>query len=508
VTDPVTSPEAPSRRTVAGVFAVSFGTLLVLLLVRSRELFSRVVYEEGDFAANSIITYHAKHFAQLVGNYSRVGFSHPGPAFIYLQAAGEWLLYDVSGVVPSAWNGQAVGILTLNAACVALALTVIYSWFPSWVAVAAAGGGFLAFVAAYDQLYSSTWMPFAYFAPFLLLLITGASVLAGRLRHLWLFVLAGGLLVHGHACFLLFVPLTGLAVLWPHRRRLRPHVLAAAGVAVPFLLPIVLDLVLHFPGQIPKYFDYSARGLHPPLDAARYQLQFWAVNPFVALTVMAGLFLGVRLVARHLPRPDEGRFLRAGVRVTAVATGLFFVYAIYGIDDLREAYVGYFSRAMPLSLLMLGLAGATTLVLALAREPASWRLAVRGAALAALTAGLVAASSTIALVNRRGEVPGVPVALDAMAAQARGRPIVLEVRSEAAWAEAVPMVIAGVRRDQRVCLADERWRLLVTPEFVCTPDELATGERFVVVRRAEVPPGTTGLADVSPSLVVRPDGLR
>jgi len=102
---------APTRHSslnprAAALFAACWGGLLVLLLVRNRGLFTHAVYEAGDPAANSILTLQAKHFALLTGHYSRVGFHHPGPAFFYVQAGGEWLLHDVTGLVPAAYTGR------------------------------------------------------------------------------------------------------------------------------------------------------------------------------------------------------------------------------------------------------------------------------------------------------------------------------------------------------------------------------------------------------------------
>ena len=86
----------------------------------------------------------------------------------------------------------------------------------------------------------STWIPYACFAPFLLYLFALASVSAGRLRHLWIMVLAGGLLVHGHAEFLALVPLLAVVALIPQRHMLSAHrrdVLVATGVLALFLVP-------------------------------------------------------------------------------------------------------------------------------------------------------------------------------------------------------------------------------------------------------------------------------
>src|SRR6266536_2654221 len=169
---------APPRRPV--IFGIAFATLLALLVVRNRALFTIVVDESGDPAANSIITAQAKHFALLVGNYSRLGFSHPGPGFFYVQAFGEWLFHDRFRIVPAPWNGQVLGVLVLNAALLAATMTVLAGWLRSWPATALAGAAALGFLARHGQAASVMWPPFMYVLPFLLLLVAAASVAAGR----------------------------------------------------------------------------------------------------------------------------------------------------------------------------------------------------------------------------------------------------------------------------------------------------------------------------------------
>jgi hypothetical protein len=54
--------------------------------------------------------------------------------------------------------------------------------------------------------------------------VAAASVAGGRMRDSWIAVLPGWFLIHGHACFLLFVPLIVLSVVaaraWSRARRL------------------------------------------------------------------------------------------------------------------------------------------------------------------------------------------------------------------------------------------------------------------------------------------------
>ena len=89
-----------------------------------RALGCRVVWLEGMFL-------RAQHFQQLTGNYSRVHFHHPGPVFLYVGAAGQWLFHQVLHVVPADFNGQVIAFFTMvvAAAEVVVGLAIIVSVF-------------------------------------------------------------------------------------------------------------------------------------------------------------------------------------------------------------------------------------------------------------------------------------------------------------------------------------------------------------------------------------------
>ena len=52
-----------------------------ILLNNSELIFHSRQYETDDYAADSLQIIRAKHFRETVGQYSRYGFHHPGPAF-------------------------------------------------------------------------------------------------------------------------------------------------------------------------------------------------------------------------------------------------------------------------------------------------------------------------------------------------------------------------------------------------------------------------------------------
>ncbi|MEV6769914.1 hypothetical protein AB0N05_14935 [Nocardia sp. NPDC051030] len=470
------------------VFIAAWLAYATALLVSSRDLFTRIVYEEGDSATVSIQVLAAKHFELLVGNYSRVGFHHPGPGFVYVHAFGEWLFYDVLHLVPTPWNGQAVAVLLLNATMLALVLSIVHTWYPSWSLVAGLGGASLLFVSTQRELISGHWFAYLYFAPFLVLLVAVSSVVAGRTEHLWIVALSGGLLIHGHAEFLFFVPLLGGAALYfVWRRKLavaKKDWWLFGAIAALFASTIVLDAIVNFPGELVKYVRYGGgNAIHMPWTAASYTVQFWGPNRVLGFISLVALFALVAVLARG------ERFLQSAWGFCAATVALMSVYAMVGIDHINEAYIGYFSFAVPLLMVLLLLIGVTRRVDQL-----------RYAGVGVLVLGIVVSGMTHVLSNRRNEIVGVPGTLDAMARTAGSRPIVLERLPHEAWAEVATLVLSGARDDVRVCADDaERMEILVTAAFVCSPAELASGARFVVTRSDAGTPRGRVIGEISQS---------
>jgi hypothetical protein len=504
----VVSAPAPTR---PAVFATAFLTLATLLLVRNRALFSVVINEGGDSGANSILVLRAKDFDQLVGNYSRIGFNHPGPAFLYVQAFGEWLLHDVLGAVPSPWNGQAVALLMLNAALLAATLAVLGSWLRSWPAVGMAGAVLLGYAAAApDPLIAGTWMPLLYFPPFLLLLTAAASVAAGRVGHLWVLGVAGGLLIHGHAAFLFFVPViagTAIAVLLRRRRREpaddgghRRAVLLFGGVLAVFALPIVVNLAADWPSEFGKYVGYGSSaeaGGHSLSASAWYVVRFWpGEQPVTRPIVAVALCAAAVVLTRRLPTGPSRRYLRGALGIAGLATALFAIYAQFGIDHLAETYIGFFSCALPLLVI-------TVVVLAGIQHLAAPRVAGAVAALA-LAVGLIAAGNAPTLVTPRyDDVPALPAAMAALTGRAAGRPVILELRG-GPQPDPTSLLLAGKRGATRICIRDPWWTWIVTKELVCSADEVATGQPALLSGAGDVPPGSTVIADLGRSVLSMP----
>jgi hypothetical protein len=484
------TPEPDTRRPW-WVWAGSFAILAGVLCVRNAFLFTTRIYEMADMAANSILIEQARRFQLLVGNYSRLGFHHPGPAYMYVQAAGESLFYDLLHVVPTPWNGQVLAVYVLNAALLAMAVAVCHGWRRSPGTAFAALALLAGFAALHPAALSSDWMPYEYVVPYLVFTIAAASVAAGHGRDAWIMAFSGWLLVHGQATFLVFVPVITAAVLAVVAVRARRPWRISRGVWVPvaaisavFALPILLELALHWPGYFADYLKYSsskAAGGHNFHTALRYVLWFWWPRSFQIWLPFA-CYLVAGLAIWLLARGPARWFLAALLAVNVVSTVLLFWYAVNSIDHLTDTYVGYFYWAVP---------AATALVAALA---AAWaiREAVSRTALAAAAAAFAVALFALAPLTKTSvryadpsvpssgyaTDPRLPAAITLMTERSPRRPLVIHVGPDTTWPSATGLLVMAERRGVLGCIAGSFWEFMVTSEFICTNAQVRHGANY------------------------------
>ncbi|MGD0602011.1 MAG: hypothetical protein ABSA53_00240 [Streptosporangiaceae bacterium] len=483
------------------VWAIPFTALFALLSVRNRFLFSTRLYEQGDAGANSILIAQAKHFTLLVGNYSREGFHHPGPAYMYVQAFGEYLFADALHVVPTAWNAHMLAVFALDCFFVALAVAVVYGWTRSVAGPAACFAVFTGFAIAYPPIINSDWMPYMYVLAYMVFVIAAGSLVAGRAQDAWIFALTGWFLIHGHACFLFFVPVITLAVLaavlWPHRRTLRASVrsffrerrgvwIPVAVISAVFALPIVVNLVLHWPGDFGKYLSYSSSGRaggHGLRQVTRYALWFWWPHghTWVAgLVPVAGYALALAVTV-GLSRGPLRRLLLALLAVNVLSSLAFLFYAAVGIDDLTEYYIGYFYWSAPLVTVLVVVLGTVGAMRA--------RLGACVAVLAAVATLVVFAVNPGTLTRSTNDIDeSLPRVVATLAARAPGQLIVLHIQHDA-WVETTGFLVQAERTGVKVCLDYPRLEFLMTGQFICTPAQVASGRGYWFYLPQSIPPG-------------------
>jgi len=477
-----------------------FSALFGMLVLRNRFLFGTPIHELGDTGANSILVNQAKHFELLVGNYSRQGFNHPGPAYFYIQAWGEWLFHDALHLVPTPWNGQVIALYALNAALFATVTLIIARWTGSWAVAGFALLVMVALICYTPQIINNAWMPYVYVPSFLLFLVACASVATGKGEHLWAVALAGGLLVNGHAVFLLFVPVTAAAAIWRHLRAnpfVRRDWMVALAVLVPFLIPMVLNTIWHWPGEFGKYFGYGSSehaGRRSLFRSMAYVYWYWWPTKIVWLALLgAPIVIAVIYAASRIREP----FVRSGLVLGGLVTALLLFYAFAGIDHLGDPYMGFFYWGVPLFTV------------------ASFAIALRSRLERVHAAVPLAAVMLLMLVVpgfrtiTNDDEPSVPATLAALRSFSAGRPIVLEIADDDIGPE-LPGLLGWARRDgMRACVRDERWSFMTTAEFICTASDLATGvvlTRVKVDRQAPGRPGEIARAG-STALISGPAGV-
>ncbi len=482
------------------VWAVPFAVLFALLCVRNRFLFTTRLYEQGDGGANSILIEQAKHFTLLVGNYSRERFNHPGPAYMYVQAVGEYLFQNALHLVPTAWNAHMLSVFALNCAFVAMAVGVVYGWTRSLRGAAACLATFTGFAIAYPPIVNSDWMPYMYVLAYMVFIVAAGSVAAGHTQDAWIFALTGWFLIHGHACFLLFVPAVTAAVLGAVLWRLRGDrppwrtLLPVAVISALFALPIVVNLVLHWPGDFGKYISYGGSGRaggHGVRQVVQYALWFWWPHHHAWLAPLLGYPVALAAVRWLCPKPLRG-FLLALLAVNVVSSLAFLLYAAVGIDNLSEYYIGYFYWSAPL---------VTALVIVLAALGAVPRPGAEGSRLAvrlSTGAALLAAAAAVAVLavipgTRTGSTNDIdeslPHVVATLAARAPGKTIVLHIDGPA-WVETAGFLLQAERSGVKACLHDPWYTFLMTKQFICTPAQTASGQAYWFYKPRGLPPHT------------------
>jgi hypothetical protein len=533
--------------------------MLTVLLVRNAFLFSTSVYESSDMGANSILIEQARRFGLLTGNYSREGFNHPGPAFLYVESWGEQFFWAMLRVVPTAWNGQVIGLYILNAGFAACVVAVTYGWIRSVRGALAAGAVLAAFGVMHPAVFNSNWMPYVYVPAFLTFVVSLASVFAGRSGDAWILALSGWFLIHGHAAFLFIVPsMVAIPVIvrtWPKLRAALNSPPASGGqdqgsdlpefwreilarrriwlpvliISVVFAVPLILQWELIGPGNFQAYFAYQSSGkagAHTLSAVTNYVLWFWwpHANAWAAPLVLAAAAVGFTFL---LPVGRARRFCWSLVIFDALATAAVAAYALIGVDEMNQYYICYFSWSNAVILVLVIAIALVELIAsvgsrrkAIGREIRSGRgLSVpslaafaltAAAALAAWYAFAAAPATTLSTIYVDPENPAagynadamLPAGVAKMGSLADGRTIVLTF-PHMGWTTVTGILVQGERSGVRSCVADPYWKFMMTSQFICTPAQIAGGYPMAVYPTGTQPRGVQAVAQFQGAIATR-----
>ncbi len=490
-------------------------TCTAILCLRNLWVFSLPLHEDTDYAANSILVDQAHNFQLLVGNYSREGFNHPGPAFLYVQSFGQDLFFSFLHIVPYQYNGQLVGVFVLNSVIVALVALVLARHTGSWAVAIVALSAVLLTMGS-TAYWSSAWMPYLYVAPFLLAIVVGVSVAVGALGDLPIFTFAVCLLIHGHVAFIgiMGIYVVMVAGAWylsssrlgRRRDQLRSHrgslVLSSAVLAL-FALPVVLDLVLHWPGQWKLYWTYahtnSHKNVHTFGQIVTYIERYWT-GGHQGLVAMLLLGIGAVIVAVMERDRNRGLFF-LGLLVTVVIMTLEVAgYAYKGVDVLSLAYTGYFYYAVPpLIVAVLVMELGCKLREALTGWSPSWTIGVAMICVSTLVAlvGVYLLASQPSFYNSYRGDPALPsMAASVEHAKARqGRAVAIDLAAPgvlaADWPDVVGLLVAASRDGFQPCVANPSWKFMMTSQYICTAPQAKQRWRITVdTTTTPVPPGS------------------
>lgn len=349
-------------------FVVSAICVALFIIVFGQTFSSVQLHETGDFAANSLLVLQAKQFSLLVGNYSRIGFNHPGPAFLYVLAAGEAAFFDLTHWVTSPFSGQIYAVALLSGfwiAAIGVLLRRMQGSMPAAVTTTALFVGVTAYINY--QAFVGTWFPHLYYFAFAAFTVSLAALIMGRRDGLLLLAVSLGFLLNGHASFFgiaaIMLACAIVANTWFYARSQITRadwvlgrdylvenfraIAIALVIGALFLVPLAIQTILYFPGPVAEYAAFGrAHHANRLGDAIRFVGLFWSNGLF---GILFGAAACAVLATNSSGRESEDRIgsERAIVLSLASATVSFLFYSVFGVDDFSLVYVGIFYYAVP-----------------------------------------------------------------------------------------------------------------------------------------------------------------
>ena len=487
---------------------IFFAIALTLLLI-NWHLINVHNLEATDFAANSLLIQKAKHFDLFVGNYSRVGFYHPGPAILYVLAFGELLFHDWTHLLPSAFSGQMVAVILYNAAWIAIIFRMLRTIAGSTSYAGLMIAVFLCVVARENfQFFAGMWFPELYFFPFATALVAASRFASGKTDTLLPLALSVGFLINGHVSFVSTLGIIfTLLLLYNHLQRDKLErdqylfareywktngraIARAIFVLFLFFVPLIIETIRHFPGPVVSYISFG-RHHHANTfgNMFRYSGGYWgSTTVFVVAVLAMGVILALAIFGKRRAAPGNGIALLATL-VAATAAMLF--YSKFGVDELNQRYIGYFYYSVP----ALTVALLVTWVMRTC-PPRPFRLVAAIAIPVLLAVTVVKIDNTPNYANFYNE-PGIAHLYSSLEqTKPSGRIVLnLDTRPNPAhiWETTLGLLIYAKRSGNDLVCINQNWHISYTKDAQCTPSEIANNEGYEV---SNVSAGDRALTDI------------
>lgn len=470
----------------------------------------RVLHEMGDFGANSLLILDAKRLRLLYGNYSRISVHHPGPAILYVLAAGEALFHDLLHLAPSPFSGQLLAVCFYSAAWIVLIFAIMRDITGAALPALLFTTAFTAALGLFEPtVFLGAWFPDLYILPFATVVVAISRLAFGYANRLRALAVASGFVINGHVSF---IPMLGvmliamLAANWlisrrdPEKRilsaaflkRHRREILISIGILFLFFVPLLILTVTEFPGPVYDYIAFGGNDKHNALkESFKFVGMYWTPDFAYAWGVLLVLMLATGL------RAAPGQFLRdaRALGIAFVAASLaVLVYAKFGVDHLDLAYLALFYYAVP------ALAGA--LALLYVYQAIRWQPKVAVAALVSI-AGLAAtcyATLKPGYYDELYDIRGSAQLYDRLRAMPGTGRIVLDIEQNGndwdfVWGDAVALELYARRQGQDLFCVNQHWHILFTRQARCRPEELNTPRRFLAR-----PMHTAEMVDIDPDI--------
>ncbi len=480
---------ASRRRLVdLGIFIL----LATLICVAGRDAIVTPNVEVGDFAANSLLIQDAKSLHLLVGNYSRVGFNHPGPAILDTLAFGEWFFYDLLHLASSPFSGQLIAVACYSAFW-SLCLFRLMRRMTGSPRMAAVGLViFLLVTAISDPAFlTGAWFPNLYYFPFAVTLLAAARLARGTADSVQSLALGAGFLINGHVSFaavlvLLFVGLIGFNVVACRRGEpdacfLRRAFWTLNGRAVAlgwltflaFLVPLAVETVRHFPGPVAAYMAFGSQQEPNSFEAVgRYISVYWGGAGTLPIPVLASVVLV--FLSRSL---RAGHDLRSTLWMLVVATIALGFYVRYGVDLLDQVYIAFFYYAVP------ALLAAMLALVVIELDSSRHKPFVLAAAMVCAIAVYSMISKPVGYQAQYND-PTVIDLYRSLETVKSDKRLVLDLSQSSdwgtIWSKVLGAQIYAKRRHEDLFCINKGWHISFTPRGHCSPEEAITNRRLVV----------------------------
>jgi hypothetical protein len=478
-------------------YAVLFVLLAIVFAVSNWPAIGTNNIELGDFAANSLLIQDAKSHFLIHGNYSRVGFNHPGPAILYVLALGEVVFHDWLHLVSSPFSGQLLAVPLYSAAWLVAIFAIVRRAVGSAAGAALFTGALVLVLAWADyNIFCGIWFPHLYVLPFATMVAAASRLVYGKLDSVIVLGVSTGFLLNGHVSFVAIAGIVLVCVLVANlivaRRGTAPRVLAPVflkahrnaalllvGIVLLFLVPLAVACVVDQPSPVRLYLSFSRNNQHNSLgQAAHYVAGYW--EGMLGWVCMAALVLALLLVLRR-PRAERGmRELGIGL-LAAMAGGTLALlyYAKVGIDLLEYKYIGLFYYAVPAFAVALAL---LCVYMALQRSQARELGAVvmAGAALALAFQKIDRAPDYVGQFNQ----PAVAGLYDGLRALHSPQRLVLDLDNAVdwgtVWSHMLGVEIYAKRRHVDLFCVHQNWHISFTHAAECSEQELTSAPRLYV----------------------------